>query len=272
MKRNVRLLQALLLLLIGLSFNTAIANEPLTSQQKVGIGLMHALKNEKKQAWEILFPEAKAGNVDAMYHLGQLMARSPEFPDHLKKAQTFFSAADKKGHKGAKAMLAMVNQQIGLKSKTGPKMIGGKSALPTPVDMEKAKLALARQRALNGRFTTGATMVPPDATIHVFIKNEIPYADKIADMESVYKSRYGDKLQIKYYVVIDQSKWDQGLSFESNGTPNNMIGFEPDMNGEIARSKGVRQVPSIFIESKSGKKIHVQNPDQINSELAGIFQ
>jgi hypothetical protein len=266
-----RTLTALLLLLTSSISPFAAAQEiELTSQEKVGIGLMHALKNEKKQAWEFLFPEAKAGNVDAMFHLGQLMSRSPEYKDHLQRAKTFFTAAAKLGHKGAQAMLLNVDKQLAMKSGTTP-TIAGKSALPTPDNVMEARRFRANYEQSVGRFIDDSAD-NAQAKVHVFISNELAFADDVADLQVKAQSRYGDRVAFKYHVVIDQKTWKPSESFKPNSEPRNMIGFEPDMNGQQAIALGVRRTPAIAIETRSGTKKLISGPNQLNSELAGILE
>jgi TPR repeat protein len=241
----------------------------LTSQDKVAIGLMHSMKDEKQQAWDILFPEAKAGNTDAMFHLGSLMARSPEYKDHMARAKTFFQAAAKKGHKGALAMLLNVEKQIELTTNGSPS-IAGRSAKPTPKDLEQARRAKANYEQMTGRFVTTASITPV-ATVNVFITDETVYADSVADVAVKAKGRYGDRVAFRYFVVIDQKKWTPSETFKAHAAPRNLIGFEPDMNGQMARGLGVRRTPSIAIQTEAGRTL-ITSPAEINRELAGIMQ
>lgn len=264
----------LALLLAAASFAFAshlIAEEAkLTSDQKVAIGVMHSAKGEKKQAWDILFPEAKAGNVNALVHLGQLMVKSPEFPDHLERAEKYFSIAADRGHKGAAAMLQQVRKQMELKGAAPTRTIAGRSALPTPANVEEARAFRAEYQRSTGRYIA-ASPSNPDATVHVFVTDQIGFADSIADQESSLTGRYGSRLRFKYYVVLDRKTWRPGNSFKGQSDPRNMIGFEPDMDGQIARSFGLRQIPSIVLELANGtkKQISAQN---LNSELAGVIR
>jgi len=89
-----------LLLLSSLLISTSLnaAEKGPSEDQRVGEGLVLMLKGENQKAWDLLFPEAKAGNVTAMYHLGMMMMRATNTPDHLQRAKTFFEAAAKRGH------------------------------------------------------------------------------------------------------------------------------------------------------------------------------
>lgn len=251
--------------------NTLIADEvKLTSDQKVAIGVMHSAKGEKKQAWDILFPEAKAGNINALVHLGQLMVKSPEFPDHLERAEKYFSIAADRGHKGAAAMLVQVRRQLQLKGDAPSRTIAGRSALPTPANVEEARAFRAEYQRNTGRFI-GQSSASPEATVHVFVTDQIGFADSIADQESSLTGRYGNRLKFKYYVVLDRKTWRPGNSFKGQSDPRNMIGFEPDMDGQIARSFGLRQMPSIVLELANGNKKQI-NAQALNSELAGSIR
>lgn len=273
MKKNVRQRLAVLLLAIAsyMFSTTLIAEETkLTSDQRVAIGVMHSAKGEKKQAWDILFPEAKAGNVNALVHLGQLMVRSPEFPDHLERAEKYFSIAANRGHKGAAAMLEKVRQQLQLKDSAPTRTIGGRSALPTPADVEQARAFRAEYQRSTGRYINQPSS-EPSVTVHVFVTNQIEFADSIADQESNLTGRYGNRLKFRYYVVVDRRTWRPGNSFKDASAPRNMIGFEPDMDGQAARAFGLRQMPSIVLELANGSKKQISAQD-LNSELAGSIR
>lgn len=273
MKKNAMQRLAVLLLATAscmFSSNLIAEEAKLTSDQKVAIGVMHSAKGEKKQAWEILFPEAKAGNVNALVHLGQLMVRSPEFPDHLERAEKYFSIAASRGHKGAAAMLEKVRQQLQLKDAAPTRTIGGRSALPTPADVEKARAFRAEYQRSTGRYINQYPS-NPEATVHVFVTNQIELADSIADQESNLTGRYGNRLKFRYYVVLDRRTWRPGNSFKEAAAPRNMIGFEPDMDGQIARAFGLRQMPSIVLELANGSKKQITAQD-LNSELAGSIR
>lgn len=242
----------------------------LTSDQKVAIGVMHSAKGEKKAAWDMLYPEAKAGNINALVHLGQLMVKSPEFPDHLERAEKYFSIAAERGHKGAAAMLAQVRRQLQLKGDTPSRTIAGRSALPTPENVEEARAFRAEYQRNTGRFI-GPSSARPEATVHVFVTEQIAFADSIADQESRLTGRYGQRLKFKYYVVLDRKTWRPGNSFKAQSDQRNMIGFEPDIDGQIARSFGLRQMPSIVLELANGTKKQI-SAQALNSELAGSLR
>jgi hypothetical protein len=272
MKKNAMQRLAVFLLATAscmFSSNLIAEETKLTSDQKVAIGVMHSAKGEKKQAWEILFPEAKAGNVNALVHLGQLMVRSPEFPDYLERAEKYFSIAANRGHKGAAAMLEKVRQQLQLKDSAPTRTIGGRSALPTPADIEKARAFRAEYQRSTGRYINQPPS-EPGATVHVFVTNQIEFADSIADQESSLTGRYGNRLKFRYYVVVDRRTWRPGDSFKE-AAPRNMIGFEPDMDGQIARAFGLRQMPSIVLELANGSKKQISAQD-LNAELAGSIK
>lgn len=271
MKRNVIQHLAIALLLTS-SMHALAAEEELTSQEKVGIGLMHALKNEKREAWAYLLPEAKAGNVDAMFHLGQLLIKSPEYEGHLKKAAQFFEAAAKRGHKGAAAMLENVRRQLAVQEGGSVPTIGGKSALPTPEDRAAAERFYREYQQRNARFNSLDGDTEPKVVVNVFVSGELDFADQVASMEPVIKGRYPEAVGFKYFMVLDQRTWKPGKNSPPENEPKNLIGFEPDWNGESAVEMGVRRTPSIVLATPDGKKIAVSGPNLLNTELARIME
>ena len=271
MKRNV-IQRLVIALLLTSSMQAFGSDDELTSQEKVGIGLMHALKNEKKEAWAYLLPEAKAGNVDAMFHLGQLLLKSPEYEGHIKKAAQFFEAAAKRGHKGAAAMLENVRRQLAIQEGGAVPTIGGKSALPTPEDRAAAERFYRDYQQRNARFNSLESDAELKVVINVFVSSELDFADQVADLEPLLKGRYPDAVGFKYFMVLDQRTWKPGKNTPPDKEPKNLIGFEPDWNGETAMKMGVRSTPTIVLVTQAGKKIPVTRTNQLNTELARIME
>ena len=265
-------LAALLLSIVSYLQTAGLAAEEvkLTSDQKVANGVLHSAKGEKKEALAILLPEAKAGNTNAMVHLGQLMMKWPEYPNHLENAKKLFSKAAERGHKGALAMLKMVQEQEALMSPNSARKIAGRNALPTPEDIEKARAYRSEFEQNIGRYLS-PSQSNQSATIHVFITDQMQFAESIAAQEPSINSRYGNQTKFKYYVIINRKTWRPGNTFIGQTNQANMIGFEPDMDGQIARSFGLRNTPSIILELASGTKKQI-TAQALNTELAGALR
>lgn len=241
-----------------------------TDDQRVGEGIMAILKGEKQKAWDILFPEAKAGNVIAMYHLGDLMLRSPEYPDNLARAAKFFKAAADRGHKGSAAMLSQVQGMIAKQG--GVPTIAGTSGLPVPKDIDAAKQAFARMQSQVGRFVGQQPTVAPLATIKMFITDNASSASDLVEIGKQAKARFGDKVDFQYFVLIDQANWDPRKVFTPAASALPLTGFRPDMNGDEARKYGVRSTPAIVLVPQQGQPKILSSAQSVISELSAAIQ
>lgn len=259
-------------LLLASLINTQVmasAIEP-TTDQRVGEGIMAVLKGEKQKAWDILFPEAKKGNIIAMYHLGDLMLRSPEYPNNLERAATFFKAAADRGHKGSAAMLAQVQGMLGQKGQAPT--IAGTSGIPVPSDIDGAKRAFARMQSQIGRFVGEQKLVEPIVTIKMFITDNASTAGELVQIASDAKARFGDKVDFQYYVLIDQANWNPRRVFTPASGNLPLTGFRPDMNGSEAKKYGVRSTPAIVLVPQNGQPKILSNAQSVITELSAVLR
>jgi hypothetical protein len=258
-------------LVISLLATYAYAEPPTTTQdQRVGEGLMLSLKGEKQKAWDLLFPEAKAGNVIAMYHLGTMMMRSTEYPDHLERAKKFFSAAATRGHKGSAAMLKQIEALT--PDANGIPTIGGASGVPLPKDIEGAKAAYQRIQGQIAKYQGPQSTAAPQATIKIFITDNTSSVKELVDISEQAKVRFGDKVNFQFFVLIDPDTWDPKKVFTQSSGSIPIVGFRPDMNGEEAKKYGVRTTPSIVLVSENGQSRILSNPQNVISELSSVIR
>lgn len=240
------------------------------ADQRVGEGLMAALKGEKQKAWDILFPEAKAGNIIAMFHLGNLMLRSPEYPDNLPRAAKFFKAAADRGHKGSAAMLTQVEGMLARQN--GTPTIAGTSGLPMPKDIAAAKQAQARMQAQVGRFVGEQESVAPTATIKMFIADNASSAGDLVEIAKDAKARFGQQVAFEYYVLIDQANWDPRRVFTPASGSVPLTGFRPDMNGVEASKYGIRSTPAIVMVPQKGRPKILSGAQSVITELSAVLR
>lgn len=258
-------------LVISLITTVAYAEpRPTTQDQRVGEGLMLSLKGDKEKAWNMLFPEAKAGNVIAMYHLGVLMLRSTEYPDHLERAKKFFSAAADRGHKGSAAMLKQVEALMATDG--APPSIGGTSGVPLPKDIESAKAAYARVQAQIAKYQEPQPTVQPQATVKAFISDNAASVKDLVEISEQTKTRFGDKVDFQFFVLIDPKTWDPKRVFTPASGSMPMVGFRPDLNGDEARKYGVRTTPAIVLVPANGQSRIINNAQSVISELSTVLR
>jgi TPR repeat protein len=241
--------------------------EPTPDQKIVSEGLMLILKGEKQKAWELLFPEAKKGNVDAMFHLGSMMMRSPEYPDNLERAEQFFTVAAQRGHVASKTFLAQI-EELKKKRASGPStLIAGVSGGPTPEQLADAKNRVAKYKAEVLRYTGFVDQVPARATIKVFLPQSGPAIEAIYNQVTALNSQIPEGVKIEFFIVIDPAKWQQEQETNSiSKIPPS--GVMPDFKGEIASTYGITSTPAFVIAPAQGKARVVSKASDLIPELS----
>lgn len=266
-------MRVLVRLVVSLLLTASVAHaapEPLTEDQRVGEGLMLILKGEKDKAWEILFPEAKKGNVVAMFHLGSMMMRSPEYPDYLERAEQFLKAAAQRGHPGSKVLLGQVETMLKKKSAGTPTLIAGVSGGPTDEQIADAKRRVEKYKKEVLRYTGYVAQIPYKATIKVFLPQSGESVESIYSSVNSITSRFPDAIKIEYYVVIDPAAWKPDrTSVASTKLPPS--GFTPDFKGAIAATYGIRSVPAIVVAPAQGNAKLLSDPNQLISEITKLL-
>ncbi len=267
-------MRALLLLLTSLSLISlpVFATEPTPNQdQRVGEGMMLILKGEKQKAWDVLFPEAKAGNVVAMFHLGTMMLKSPEYPDNLERAQKFFSAAAERGHEGSKALLAQVQQSLDAKKQGLPPGIAGTSMLPTKEELAQAAARAEKYKQEVIRFTGLTPQLPPKVEVKAFLSDSGAVIEEMYEIAQGVKNKFGDSIKIEFIVVIDPATWTPEKAKVPGVSKVPPVGFKPDFGGRLAIQYGIRQTPAIVLTPANGKPIVLSNPKNLMSEISALL-
>lgn len=261
------------LLLSSLLISTMLiaAEKGPSEDQRVGEGLVLMLKGENQKAWDLLFPEAKAGNVTAMYHLGMMMMRSTETADHLQRAKTFFDAAAKRGHKGSQAMLIQVEKSLAAASPGSIPTILGMSGLPSPTDIEGAKRQAERLKQEVGRFIEPIRSTAADVTIKAFVADNSQAVENIRAAAELVRARFGERVDTQFFVVIDQATWDPKRVFNQQSSQLPTLGFQPDMGGRIANQYGVRSTPALVLIPKNGRPKVVNSPTSLITDLTSLL-
>lgn len=267
----MRVLKLLLISGLLIACQSSFASNGLNQDQRVGEGLMLILKGEKVRAWEVLFPEAKAGNEVAMFHLGTLMIKSPEYPDNLERAEKFFKAAADRGHKGSKAMLVRVQQQLATKQKGTPPSIAGFSGQPTQNDLNTANKRVEQYKAEVLRFTGLVETIEPKVEAKLFTSTDASSSQQIYDLAESVKLKFGEKVKVSVFVVIDPSKWSPGQNMPEGATKPAQIGFTPDFKGAHASEYGVRQIPAVVLVPSKGRPRVISDPRTIENEISNLL-
>lgn len=262
-----------LLLLASLLLATfpviAEVKEGLTADQRVGEGLMLMLKGEKQAAWEILMAEAKKGNATAMFHLGNLMLKSPEDPHHLQKAQKFFAAAAARGHRGAEALLRQVTAALDTATANIP-TIAGMSGMPTPEQIAEAKRRISEHTAQAVRFT-GFVMGEPKLRITAFAENNAESISSLSSIIESAKSRFSEAIGVDFYIIVDPQSWNSSQTQIIRSSAMPQEGFMPDLGGKTAAQLGVQRAPAIVLQKNNERPRVISDPSSLLTEISRLL-
>ncbi|MFL1449113.1 hypothetical protein ACI77O_12030 [Pseudomonas tritici] len=264
-----------LLLSSVLLVSAAHAEQPkrFVQSEELKAGLIALRTGDKAKAWELLFPQAKGGDVQAMFYLGEMMLRSPEYGDNLERAVKFFAVAASKGHAGAKEMVPRVQQMIADKTSGGIPTIAGTSGLPTKADVASMNATLAKYKAEVLRYTDTVTDIGADLPrleVMVFLAKTDATAERLYNITKGLENQFGTKIKTRYFVVINPAKWHaEGTPTGGTTLPPN--GFTPDFKGNLAAQHGVQKLPSVVILPPSGKATVVEDISTLSSLISSLL-
>tara|TARA_R110002124_G_scaffold128157_23_gene288792 strand:+ start:20143 stop:20907 length:765 start_codon:yes stop_codon:yes gene_type:complete len=216
-------------------------------------GIQAIRGGDKQKGWEILFPLANEGNTEAMFHLGDMMLRSPEFKDHLQRAREFFTVAASRGHEGAKSLIPRVDQFIAQSRKHIENTIAGASGTPLNGEIETINRQLQKYKSEVLRFTNSSALsgVLDTSTLMFFTDNRPSSIEQIYKIGERLKAHFGDKVNTRLLVRIMPE--DIGSSTPPLGgfaiPPG---GVTPDFKGAIASSYGIQSLPALVFVSGDG--------------------
>lgn len=269
----MRLLPLLLtsaLLLAGTAH--AAEQRMLTQSTELKSGLVAMRGGDKTKAWELMFPLAQAGDVQAMFYLGEMMLRSPEYGDNLERALKFFTVAAAKGHAGAKELVPRVKEML-VQSKSGAvPTIAGMTGVATQSEIDNANAKLAQYKAQVLRYTDIVTDGPdiPRIELMVFIAKTDSSAERIYSMTQRLESQFGSKIKTRFFVVINPSEWKpDGAPIGGTKLPPN--GFTPDFKGQLAAQHGVSRLPSVVVVPPKGQEKVVDDFSSLSNLISNML-
>lgn len=255
--------------------NPSFAEQPqrMAQSEELKAGLMAMRTGDKSKAWELLFPQAQAGDVQAMYYLGEMMLRSPEYGDNLERAVKFFTVAASKGHAGAKEMLPRVKKILAERTSGALPTIAGANGVPSQADINTMQAKLAKYKAEVLRYTDVVTDIPaemPRIEVMVFLAKTDATAERIYKMTQGLENQFGTKIKTRYFVVINPAQW-QPEAPPTGGTAFPPKGFTPDFKGNLAAQHGVRKLPSIVVLPPSGQAKVVDDFSTLTTLISGLL-
>lgn len=243
-----------------------------TQSPELKQGLVAMRGGDKSKAWEMLFPLAQAGDVQAMYYLGEMMLRSPEYGDNLERALKFFTVAAEKGHAGAKALVPRVKEML-IQAKSGAlPTIAGMSGTATKAEIDNANARLAEYRAKVLRYTDIVTDGPdiPRIEVMVFLAKTDATAERFYGVAQGLESQFGNKIKVRFFVVINPSEWKpDGAPVGGTKLPPN--GFTPDFKGQLATQHGVRNLPSVVVVPPNGQEKVVDDLSSLSNLISNLL-
>lgn len=251
-------------LLLSLSAHGSVG---LTDEVKAGIEAMR--KGDKAMAWELLFPEANKGDIQAMFYLGDMMLRSPEYADHLERAMKFFMVAGARGHEGAKTLIPQVKQLIEQKASGGLPSIGGASGMPTGKDLAEAKARFEQYSKEVLRFTDQLPSVPR-LEVLVFLNHADAATERMYQLSQSLQQQFGQKIQVKFFVIINPADW-KPESAPIGGTSVPPVGFTPDFKGQLAAQHGVHKAPAVVLLPPSGRPKVIGDLNSLANQITSLL-
>lgn len=250
----------------------AETSSPGAAIEHLAEGLTAMRQGDKEKAWELLFPYAKAGDVQAMFYLGDMMLRSPEYGDNLERAMKFFTVAANKGHQGAIKLLPQVQQLIAQKAAGGLPTIAGASGMPLQRDIDRVTQELEKYKREVLRYTDAPIMSAGVEKLEVliFVDQSGPTLDRFSQILKSLQSQFGDRIRTRFYVSIDPSNWTpESTPIGASSIPPG--GVMPDFRGQIAASHGVTRTPAIVVVPKNGTKTVVTDLNSLPNLISRLL-
>lgn len=250
-----------------------VAQSSSNAQDSLSAGLQSIREGNKTEAWHKLFPLAQQGNNAAMFFLGEMMVRSPEYPDHLERAKQFLNTAASRGHKGAAALLQQVDEIIKRQAQALAPTIAGASGIPT--DGDRAALQAAYEKYKNEvlRYTNVSHDMASGVKheLNVFLSQRDAGASTLYDELNKIMTDSKDVIKSNVFLVLDASSWNPDEKI-FNALPFTVGGVLPDWGGKIAAAHGAKSTPAYSISHPSGERTTSYDLNQIRHKIQEISQ
>lgn len=254
-----------LLLLGSFLFFSLFANAATTLSPQVKEGVAAIRAGDKTKAWGLLFPEANKGDVQAMFYLGDMMLRSPEYGDHIERSISFFSAAAARGHTGAKELLNQAQSILAKKTAGTLPSIAGVSGMPTQQELATARARFDKYKREVLQYTNGLNS--DGLPVKVFLNYADLSTDRIYKLSKELETRFGKLINVQFYVVIDPAEWRPAAG-TSTIPP---VGFTPDFKGLIAAKYAIGKPPAVVLTPTNGKPILVKDLGKLTQHISSLL-
>ncbi|KKN96195.1 hypothetical protein LCGC14_0171250 [marine sediment metagenome] len=234
-------------------------------------GLAALRAGQKIEAWNLLFPYAQRGDVQAMFYLGDMMMRSPEYQDHLQRAIEFFRVAAEKGHAGAQKLLPQAQRILESKLSNAPRLIAGASGIPLENEIESVNRSLEayKQNVLAFVDSPATTGNIPRVEILYFMPGADSAINSLYAKSQELAQRFGTEIKSRYFVNINAEDLRQGMTAGMSSLQNS--GMTPDLGGEIASRYGINTLPAFVIVKADGTYSVEYSLSSLSQKLINIL-
>lgn len=207
-----------------------------------------------REAWQLLIPLAKKGDMKAQYMLGTMLVSNPEVPNNLTKAKKLISASANQGYGPAKRYLSSIkamenavdpdNQQTSILGKTGT---------PASETMEEMN---SRFRSAKNKRLPSTIEQAADVKLLVFVPDDKEYFGEWQRSITPLQGKYGGRFVIKYIVPVDtptnHGDFSSSLPSKTKDITPGVIG---DVGNKLAKKYGITSIPVAVILTKDAKPI-----------------
>jgi hypothetical protein len=220
--------------------------------QRFDQGIIAINNSMKNEAWSLLLPLAKKGNPLAAYKLGEMVMNSPEFPNHIQKAEKLFAAASSMGYTPAIEMLRSLNQFQ--KDQAAQAQILAQTVTARSIDSKSINILRESAEAEFYKIAieNGLIAEKTELDVTVFLNKVDAEAAQIAKQLSALVKDNGERVKVDYVLIFEDLVNDP---FGGRDNPYKMPeeGVTPDFKGVMAKEWGVTSFPSIFT-TKDGER------------------
>lgn len=207
-----------------------------------------------REAWQLLMPLAKKGDMKAQYMLGAMLVSNPEVPNNLSKAKKLITASANQGYGPAKRYLSSITaMEKAVDPDKQPTTILGKTVTPASETMDEmnSRFSTAKKKKLPSTLEQAA-----EVQLLVFVPDDKQYFGEWQRSITPLQTKYGARFVIKYIVPVDppthHGDFSSSLPSKAKDITPGVIG---DVGNKLARKYGVSSIPVAVILPKDAPPI-----------------
>lgn len=251
-------------LLLPLTAFSQQADPGFEAAQKMRHAMMKAASGDVRGAWDVLYPEALKGDLDAMYALGQIMLNSGGSDSNRQQGVKLLQVAAERGHPHADVLLKSIQNGVSVEVQSIASRYG------ITVDAVKQRMKQAQSEIMR--------LLPDDleqrqVLVKVFIDTTSGYLEQIYPVLKNLSEQFGSLLGFKLYMVIDPDNSNPVDMFAAGTSNLPRLPFFPDAHGQELKRFGVFAPPAVVV-SVMGNDITLGqvSADELRSKLIAIVK